>query len=110
MPTWLSLSIDAALIALCLACLRLGPGFGAWPRTDKISYLVLVGAVWPWLIARDLTQVPLWYTVAVIIAGGGAWIAFALSQARFLRQSKAELDQISAWAEQHLGEQNGDRP
>lgn len=98
MPTWPAVAVTLALFALCLSSTRLGPGWRAWPRGDRINYIVLCVAVWPYLLVGFITTPPLWYTVLAGAVFAVTLAVFMIRQVRFLREGRAIIAHAEAQA------------
>lgn len=105
------LLFTAAVLALCTACLRMGPGFKTWPRADKINYLVLVFSAWPWIILGFFTDhLPTWYTVTALTAVGASLVWFIVALALFLHQSRHDLRELQERYAAQFHRPEPDRP
>lgn len=99
MPTWISTVILAVLFVLSLASLTwVGSGWRAWPASERITYLLISAAVWPWVTAGLFTTPPGWYTAIVITTVCVCLTVFLIRQVRFLREGRALIEQAEAAA------------
>lgn len=82
-------AVTLALFALSLFALRTGPGFRNWPTSDRITFILMVISLWPWVVVAFIVDPPGWYTATALTVAAGAFAAFVIGTFRWLRAAKA---------------------
>lgn len=98
MTGWQGAILAATLLVLCVATSRFAFGYKAWPLCNKINYVVMILAAWPWIIYGYFADPPRWYTTTAAIAFAGSISWFLFEQFRFLSRTRTELQRLTAAA------------